>query len=210
MPAVGRGHVRKCARSAVRVTASPLIAGCWRSWTRARSSTSWSQRPAAPSRVWKALTCAPQRSRSFSPDGSRLVVTTPDGPAVHVWDLRAIRKHLTKMGLDFYAPPYSDEEAADRSRQPLPPLRVDYGPPRVTAPRDTELRAPRSAWGQSSLAEANGRLRLPSLLEPLPTRRRTNHGSASSTPSCSRRWPTPRGTARPANTCSPPLARPRI
>jgi eukaryotic-like serine/threonine-protein kinase len=77
---------------------------------------------------------------NFSPDGSRLVVTTPDGPAVHVWDLRAIRKHLTEMGLDFDAPPYSDEEAADRSRQPLPPLRVDYGPPRVTAPRDTELR----------------------------------------------------------------------
>ena len=38
---------------------------------------------------------------TFSPDGSRLVVTTNDGPAVHVWDLRAIRKHLAGMGLDW-------------------------------------------------------------------------------------------------------------
>ena len=44
-------------------------------------------------------------SASFSPDGSRLVVTTNDGPAVHVWDLRAIRRHLAKMGLDWDAPP---------------------------------------------------------------------------------------------------------
>ena len=67
MPAVGRGYVREAGRSAVRVTASPLIAGCWRSWTRARSSTSWRQRPAAPSRVWKALTCAPRRPRTSAP-----------------------------------------------------------------------------------------------------------------------------------------------
>ena len=38
---------------------------------------------------------------TFSPDGSRLVVTTNEPPAVHVWDLRAIRKHLTEMGLDW-------------------------------------------------------------------------------------------------------------
>ena len=35
---------------------------------------------------------------TFSPDGSRLVVTTNDGPAVHVWDLRAIRKPLADDG----------------------------------------------------------------------------------------------------------------
>ena len=34
-------------------------------------------------------------SATFSPDGSRLVVTTNDGPAVHVWDLRAIGRQLT-------------------------------------------------------------------------------------------------------------------
>ena len=49
---------------------------------------------------------------TFSPDGSRLVVTTNDGPAVHVWDLRAIRRHLAEMGLDWDAPAYSDDDPA--------------------------------------------------------------------------------------------------
>ncbi len=64
----------------------------------------------------------------FSPDGSRLVVTTNDGPAVHVWDLRAIRRHLARMGLDWDAPAYSDDDPADRSAPPLPTLQVDLGP----------------------------------------------------------------------------------
>ena len=48
----------------------------------------------------------------FSPDGSRLVTTTPDGPAVHVWDLRAIRRHLAGMGLDWVAPPFPETDPA--------------------------------------------------------------------------------------------------
>jgi eukaryotic-like serine/threonine-protein kinase len=65
---------------------------------------------------------------TFSPDGSRLVVTTNERPAVHVWDLRAIRTHLAGMGLDWDAPAYSDDDPAGLSSPPLPPLRVDYGP----------------------------------------------------------------------------------
>ena len=68
------------------------------------------------------------QSATFSPDGSRLVVTTNDGPAVHVWDLRAIRKHLAGMGLDWDAPAYSDDDPANPALPPLPPLKVDYGP----------------------------------------------------------------------------------
>ena len=34
----------------------------------------------------------------ISPDGSRLVVTTNDGPAVHVWDLRTIRRASGRHG----------------------------------------------------------------------------------------------------------------
>jgi Tfp pilus assembly protein PilF len=64
----------------------------------------------------------------FSPDGSRLVVTTNDGPAVHVWDLRSIRTHLAGMGLDWDAPTSSDDDPANRSPDPLPPLQVDLGP----------------------------------------------------------------------------------
>ncbi len=65
---------------------------------------------------------------TFSPDGSRLVVTTNDGPAVHVWDLRAIRRHLASMSLDWDAPAYSDDDPADCGARPLPTLQVDLGP----------------------------------------------------------------------------------
>jgi tetratricopeptide (TPR) repeat protein len=65
---------------------------------------------------------------AFSPDGSRLVVTTNDGPAVHVWDLRVIRRHLAAMGLDWDAAAYSDDDPAEPSVPPLPPLQVDLGP----------------------------------------------------------------------------------
>jgi len=65
---------------------------------------------------------------TFSPDGSRLVVHTPDGPAIHVWDLRAIRRQLVSRDLDWDAPPYSDNDPAAASLPPLPTLEVDLGP----------------------------------------------------------------------------------
>ena len=37
-------------------------------------------------------------SAVFSPDGSRLVATTSDGPAVHIWDLRAIGQDAQGYG----------------------------------------------------------------------------------------------------------------
>jgi serine/threonine protein kinase/WD40 repeat protein len=52
---------------------------------------------------------------AFTPDGTRLVVSTEDGP--RVWDLRLIRKGLTRLGLDWDAPPYP--EAADGVPSPL-------------------------------------------------------------------------------------------
>ena len=65
---------------------------------------------------------------TFSPDGSRLVVTTNDGPSARVWDLRAIRRRLAEMGLDWDAPAYSDDTPADYRAPALPPLQVDFGP----------------------------------------------------------------------------------
>jgi eukaryotic-like serine/threonine-protein kinase len=73
---------------------------------------------------------------SFSPDGSRLVVTTNDGPAVHVWDLRTIRRQLAQRGLDWDAPAYSGDDPADPSAPPLPPLQVDLGPLPLSAAVD--------------------------------------------------------------------------
>jgi eukaryotic-like serine/threonine-protein kinase len=64
---------------------------------------------------------------TFSPDGSRLVVVTNDGPAVHVWDLRAIRRHLSSMTLDWHAPAYPDGDPADSNAPPFPALRFEYG-----------------------------------------------------------------------------------
>jgi WD40 repeat protein/tetratricopeptide (TPR) repeat protein len=66
----------------------------------------------------------------FSPDGSLLVFTTNDGPAVHVWDLRAIRRQLAAMGLDWDAPPLPVSEpraTGDPSASALQ-VTVDFGP----------------------------------------------------------------------------------
>jgi WD40 repeat protein len=66
-------------------------------------------------------------SARFSPDASWLAVSTRDGPAVHVWDLRAIRCHLAELGLDWDAPAFSDNDSAGRDAPPLPPVQIDYG-----------------------------------------------------------------------------------
>ena len=69
------------------------------------------------------------RWATFSPDGSRLAVTTNELPAaVHVWDLRAIRKRLAAMGLDWETPAYPDDDPASPCGRPLPPLQTDLGP----------------------------------------------------------------------------------
>jgi tetratricopeptide (TPR) repeat protein len=55
---------------------------------------------------------------SFTPDGSQLVTTSNDSYSVHVWDLRAIRTQLAKMGLDWDLPSYPPTQRID-NRQPL-------------------------------------------------------------------------------------------
>jgi tetratricopeptide (TPR) repeat protein len=65
---------------------------------------------------------------TFSPDGSRLAAITQEGPAVHVWDLRAIRKRLAALRLDWDAPPYLVADPAGPSAPPLPLLQVELDP----------------------------------------------------------------------------------
>jgi WD40 repeat protein/tetratricopeptide (TPR) repeat protein len=69
-------------------------------------------------------------SATFSSDGTRLVVTTNDGPAVHVWNLRAIRRQLAGLGLDWDWPPASGPDAAldDAAEPDALSLEVDFGP----------------------------------------------------------------------------------
>ena len=65
---------------------------------------------------------------AFTPDGSRLVLAVDNSPAIHVWDLRAVRRGLVELGLDWDAPAYSEHDPADRAASPLPRLQVDLGP----------------------------------------------------------------------------------
>ena len=67
-------------------------------------------------------------SATFSSDGCRLVLVTEHKPAVHVWDLRSVRRSLVALGLDWDTPAYSDHDAAAPSVAPVPPPRVDLGP----------------------------------------------------------------------------------
>src|SRR5205823_939469 len=56
---------------------------------------------------------------TFSPDGTWLATSSHDGPAVHVWDLLAIRRQLAEIGLDWNLPAYralAREGAARRLR----------------------------------------------------------------------------------------------
>ncbi len=92
----------------------------------------------------------------FSPDGSRLVVTTNDRPAVHVWDLRAIRRHLARTGLDWDAPAYSDDDPADPLARPLPTLQVDLGPLPLTDGIDPGLYEPVIGEMEAALARESG------------------------------------------------------
>ena len=85
-------------------------------------------RSAAPARASPGRSvCAPEVEATVSPDGSRLVSYTSDGPAVHVWDLRLIRHRLAEMRLDWDAPPFTDDDPGGPSLPPLPPLKVDLG-----------------------------------------------------------------------------------
>src|SRR6202043_2608088 len=42
----------------------------------------------------------------FTPDGAGLVAIATYSKAIHVWDLRAIRRRLAAMDLDWVSPPY--------------------------------------------------------------------------------------------------------
>jgi len=68
---------------------------------------------------------------SFNADGTQLIVSNNDSQSIHVWDLRAIRKQLAKMGLDWDLPPY-----------PLPAANTGK-------PLQVEVMVPASAYLQS-------------------------------------------------------------
>jgi WD40 repeat protein/Tfp pilus assembly protein PilF len=64
----------------------------------------------------------------FTPDGSHLVTTLKDRSCLRVWDLRAIRRRLAELRLDWYPPATFDTPDGPGSFPPFPkPFRVDRG-----------------------------------------------------------------------------------
>ncbi len=64
----------------------------------------------------------------FTPDGSHLVTTLQERPYLRVWDLRAIRRRLAELQLDWDPPASSDTPDAPGSFPPNPkPFHVDRG-----------------------------------------------------------------------------------
>jgi tetratricopeptide (TPR) repeat protein len=61
----------------------------------------------------------------FSPDGTRLIASTPDMQALYVWDLRLIRQQLKELDLDWDWPEFSPPEPG--SPHPAPTVQVDPG-----------------------------------------------------------------------------------
>jgi serine/threonine protein kinase/WD40 repeat protein len=58
----------------------------------------------------------------FTPDGTKLVVSTAYAHSVHIWDLRLIRLQLLNIGLDWDAPAYPPENPISGS---VPPRKVE-------------------------------------------------------------------------------------
>jgi hypothetical protein len=68
-------------------------------------------------------------SRCFSPDGTRLAVATANH-TIHVWDLRAIRRGLAEIGLDWDLPAYPPAPVGKgpEAGRAVEPLRVQLAP----------------------------------------------------------------------------------
>jgi hypothetical protein len=82
----------------------------------------------ATGREWATLLPAPPqpiRAARFSPDGSQLALTV--GRALQLWDLRALRRRLAALGLDWDPPPF-EPAAMQEDAGPLV-VEVDPRPP---------------------------------------------------------------------------------
>ena len=56
----------------------------------------------------------------FTPDGTQLVVVTRHACAIHIWDLRAIRRRLKEMNLDWDWPEFPPADLPDTALHKQP------------------------------------------------------------------------------------------
>ena len=77
-----------------------------------------------------AVLTAPERTRllplTFTPDGARLISYGEETGALHIFDLRAIRRQLAEMDLDWDFPPLLPESQDQQSDNPLK-FSIDIG-----------------------------------------------------------------------------------
>jgi eukaryotic-like serine/threonine-protein kinase len=114
---------------------------------------------------------------TFSPDGSRLVLVPQNIQAVHVWDLRAVRKQLAEMKLDWEAPAFPNDDPAATSLPPLPPLQVDLGPSNSNTDAEAHIRLGDLLAGRGKWDEAVAEYRTAVRLKPDHADAHTNLGN---------------------------------
>ncbi len=62
---------------------------------------------------------SPGGAIAFTPDGATMVLSSDFTHALHLWDLRAVRKQLAEMGLDWDAPPFPQAAQRQPATAPL-------------------------------------------------------------------------------------------
>jgi WD40 repeat protein len=63
---------------------------------------------------------------TFSPDGTRRLLTNKDRNVLPLWDLRKLRAGLKAIDLDWDAPPYPAEDSAVLPAGPRTPLEIQF------------------------------------------------------------------------------------
>jgi serine/threonine protein kinase/WD40 repeat protein/Tfp pilus assembly protein PilF len=99
----------------------------------------------------------------FTPDGGKLITVGPETQTLHIFDLRAIRRQLADLGLDWDAPPLPPAAAA-----PCEPLQIqiEEGNALRRAKADAAVASARQLVGKKDYGKALGVLRRATQLDP--------------------------------------------
>jgi WD40 repeat protein len=75
---------------------------------------------------------------TFSPDGTRLLLTNKDHNVLRLWDLRRLRAGLKAIDLDWEAPPYPAEDGALSPAASRTPLEIQVVGPGIASAMGAE------------------------------------------------------------------------
>jgi tetratricopeptide (TPR) repeat protein/thiol-disulfide isomerase/thioredoxin len=89
----------------------------------------------------------------FTPDGTQLVVAATYARAIHIWDLRAIRRQLKALRLDWSWPEFPPAAKSDESRSP------HSDPPKIRVLGEAlDLAGPTVGGGKFDLKQLRGKV----------------------------------------------------